>query len=309
MTIPPPPEAPFHEVLTHAIQRRNLTLERLSVRLRAQGTPVSIATLSYWQSGRSVPTRARSLQAVEHLERILSLPPGYLMSALPGDSSSRWDPLAVLPPNERVVAVLDEMGLDLNRHSTTLVMHDSIRVAATARTHRQTTRQLIRAEHDGLWHTPVVLLSDGSYDPPGLEAGTGCSLGQMAVLEDISAIVAEIVLPRPLYAGDMLLFEYSALREEVMSSHGWYGRQLASSIESLVMEVNLDGPPPVLAEYHYRARDDVPPEQATRTALPLSSQLQMALTDVESGVHSITWNLESDHVPGLTRDPDQMLPV
>ena len=87
MTIPPPPEAPFHEVLTHAIQRRNLTLERLSVRLRAQGTPVSIATLSYWQSGRSVPTRARSLQAVEHLERILSLPPGYLMSALPGDAT------------------------------------------------------------------------------------------------------------------------------------------------------------------------------------------------------------------------------
>ncbi len=91
----------------------------------------------------------------------------------------------------------------------------------------------------------------------------------------------------------MLLFEYRVLREEVMSSHGWYGRQLASSIESLVMEVNLDGPPPVLAEYHYRARDDVPPEQATRTALPLSSQLQMALTDP---------SLAAEHKTALVRD-------
>ena len=41
------------------------------MRLDAAGVPVSIATLSYWQSGRSLPTRSRSYHTLVELERIL----------------------------------------------------------------------------------------------------------------------------------------------------------------------------------------------------------------------------------------------
>ena len=60
---PDQPES-FAEVLTAAIQGRGLSLERIRARLDAAGVPVSIATLSYWQSGRSLPTRSRSSSAM-----------------------------------------------------------------------------------------------------------------------------------------------------------------------------------------------------------------------------------------------------
>lgn len=81
-------EFTFAEVLSQAVGE----LDRLSTRLSQLGTPTSIATLSYWQTGRSLPTRARSLKAIEHLERILGVPTGHLVRSLPGDQMSRWTP-------------------------------------------------------------------------------------------------------------------------------------------------------------------------------------------------------------------------
>lgn len=56
-TMPEPLQADseFARVLRAAIQARGLGLERIRDRLRVQGISVSLATLSYWQSGRSRP--------------------------------------------------------------------------------------------------------------------------------------------------------------------------------------------------------------------------------------------------------------
>jgi hypothetical protein len=50
-------EPEFAEVLREAIRARGLGLERIRERLLAHGVSVSMATLSYWQSGRSRPER------------------------------------------------------------------------------------------------------------------------------------------------------------------------------------------------------------------------------------------------------------
>ena len=50
-------EREFADVLRAAIQARGLGLERIRERLLAHGVSVSMATLSYWQSGRSQPER------------------------------------------------------------------------------------------------------------------------------------------------------------------------------------------------------------------------------------------------------------
>ena len=61
---------------------RGLSLARLQHRLADSGTPVSVATLSYWQSGRSQPERLDSFHAVVGLEDVLGLPAGGLSRLL-----------------------------------------------------------------------------------------------------------------------------------------------------------------------------------------------------------------------------------
>ena len=85
-TVPDPPYAPnsFSRALTDAIARRGLTLDRITRRLADADLRVSNATISYWSTGRSLPTRARSLAVVRELERILGVHEGSLVDAIPG---------------------------------------------------------------------------------------------------------------------------------------------------------------------------------------------------------------------------------
>src|SRR3954470_12026440 len=73
----------FAEALRSAIRSSGLSLDRIQARLRARGTPVSIAALSYWQSGKRQPERNDSLTALAELETILKLPAGSLLALLP----------------------------------------------------------------------------------------------------------------------------------------------------------------------------------------------------------------------------------
>jgi len=57
----------FARNLRAAIDASGLGLERLSHRLRERGPGLSVATLSYSQSGRSIPTRRSSLAALTYI--------------------------------------------------------------------------------------------------------------------------------------------------------------------------------------------------------------------------------------------------
>ncbi|TDC68141.1 XRE family transcriptional regulator, partial [Actinomadura sp. GC306] len=73
----------FAGALRQAIQASGLTLERIRHRLCRRGLTVSVATLSYWQRGRSRP---RSRDVVVALEEILQVPPGTLTELLDDDA-------------------------------------------------------------------------------------------------------------------------------------------------------------------------------------------------------------------------------
>lgn len=73
---------PFAPALRAAIRVRGLGLERIRYRLRSRGTPISLATLSHWQSGRCRPERTESLQALANLEEIVGVPQGALTRLL-----------------------------------------------------------------------------------------------------------------------------------------------------------------------------------------------------------------------------------
>jgi hypothetical protein len=73
---------PFSRELRAAIKASGLGLDRIQVRLRNRGIPISVTALSYWQSGKRQPERARSISAVRALEEILGRPAGSLVRLL-----------------------------------------------------------------------------------------------------------------------------------------------------------------------------------------------------------------------------------
>lgn len=73
---------PFAVELRAAIKASGLGLDRIQQRLRRRGIPVSVTALSYWQSGKRQPERARSISAIHALEEILQRPPGSLVRLL-----------------------------------------------------------------------------------------------------------------------------------------------------------------------------------------------------------------------------------
>lgn len=80
---------PFALALRTAIRVRGLGLERIQYRLRRRGVPVSLATLSHWQSGRSRPDRPNSFAALAVLEQILRVPSGALLRLLTEEEDQR----------------------------------------------------------------------------------------------------------------------------------------------------------------------------------------------------------------------------
>lgn len=84
-------DADFASVLRDAITASELTLRDLRAALDERGAPVSLSSLSTWQSGTSRPERRTSLRVVEQLEDVLGLPAGRLREAL-GPRSARTRP-------------------------------------------------------------------------------------------------------------------------------------------------------------------------------------------------------------------------
>ncbi|GAA1388118.1 helix-turn-helix transcriptional regulator [Luteococcus peritonei] len=281
----------FPDVLSKAIARRNLTLDRLSQRLRAAGTPVSIATLSYWQTGRSLPTRNRSLKAIAELEKILRVPVGHLTSALPGDAISRWEPVTRLPRDEQIDGILREMGIDPRRPYTTLTVQDSLHVDRANHVQTETTRQLIRAEVDGLDRFGLAFQQSSPEDvPPSIQAGVGCSLGRVVQFEEDGLVVGEILLPRPLRHGELAMMDYEISWDTADDFDPGFARELRSPVRYQVMDLHFDNGLPREVNYWMSPRRDVSGNGAPMNQqLAVSCYVQMVLTDPAPGSHGMGW--------------------
>lgn len=206
----------FAGALRQAIQASGLTLERIRHRLGQRGLTVSVATLSYWQRGRSRP---RSRAVVTTLEEILRVPagtltellddpapaavpapggtargapgrPGHAKGAAPGPypGGERSRAAAELWPDPdryaRLVAQLDRSGDHrLERLST----HDVLVLGRDRRPRGLTVREVLRATGDDVdrvvcVHLAVVPEDPGSApdpDPPAAR-GSGAALDPSA---------------------------------------------------------------------------------------------------------------------------------
>lgn len=208
----PPRATTFQSALTDAIAARGVTLDWLRRRLSDRGSPVSLATLSYWRSGRSRPEHPASLDALAELEDLLGLAPSALSSLL-GPSrriapGARPAPLADVV-DERVdlvqeaLAALDLAGPPQLADET---VHVTVDVDATGCTRRIATRSTLRVLVDGAQRLPLILVADTITRAPDIVTHGG-RLGRDRSRPELGLVAREFMFPEPMRAGERVAAE------------------------------------------------------------------------------------------------------
>jgi hypothetical protein len=209
---------PFHIALRTAIAASGLSLETIQRRLLARGHEVSVASLSYWQRGRSRPERASSLDTVRGLDRVLGLPSGSLISLLgPSRPRGRWAnhvpgsvPYTELGHSARSLSMVsDTIDPETNQRLETLSHHQDLHLDADGRGYRMTVRRVLRARAEGADRMLVMNVGD---DPeagsPVFTAGVNCQLGRTVYDEEEDVTAAELLFHHKLSIGETYLAEY-----------------------------------------------------------------------------------------------------
>lgn len=208
-----PLHADFAHALTRSIEASGKSYRALAADVTAAGGRLSAPTLRAWASGRSGPTRRASLDAVAVLEQVLGEPTGMLKRHLlerPTPKTAR----GAAHDLRELLSSVDELRKEWRIPSFLGTTRDALFSSLVLDGPLGGTvqhRSVMRAVHDGV---SSVLLA---VDPIGwssteeedwslsLRSGT---LGRFAALrEDVTII--EIVPPRPLRAGEVLVVELS----------------------------------------------------------------------------------------------------
>lgn len=219
----------FAAALRDAMAARDFTLVGLRERLVASGNPVSMATLSYWRSGRSQPAGAASLAAVEEIERHLDLAPAALVDRI-RDRVRPMEAPAVPPlsspvPWERGMEVLDALDSTTHEQFHELSTHLVVDVGADGGARRQQYRVLFQARQGRVTEMPIVEVSDlVCDDPPIFTPLAGCRLGRSHHHDSGQAFGAVLELDHPVVPTETALLEFrvdypSGFREHMVSSH------------------------------------------------------------------------------------------
>lgn len=287
----------FAEVLRGAIRDRGLPLDRLQQRLTAAGTPVSIATLSYWQTGRSIPFRSKSLAALVELERALELTPGHLTRLLDDARSSRSlqrleGRARTLPLSSLATNLVQSLGLSFASTLRTSAIHCRLFVGADRVEMREEVRLVITAHRPDNQAYPVIQrqLTD-THVTPRVVAGTGFVLGRTIALPERQLLLAELLPARPLERGESLMAEYAISWAPVATPTTAHERSSTRGFRELVLQVDFDPAAlPREVRYHFRANYDEAPTDEGVPVPVVNGVAQLVRFNVPPGVHGLYWD-------------------
>ena len=206
----------FAEELRSAIEHSGLSLSVISQRLRARQRPLSVATLSNWQSGRSLPSGEQSLGAVAALEELLGRPPEALADLV---GAPRPRGRSVLPTNfvgrrssrEVFHDALEGLGFESSRqYAHERVFHQFVTIDYSTRTQSFDTRLTVKALESGICRLPAVhvLGKDEPNIAPTYIPLEGCTVGRKVTWPERRAYGVEFIVDGHLDAGQIATFSY-----------------------------------------------------------------------------------------------------
>lgn len=283
----------FPDALRAAIAGSGRSLESLRRRLEERGTPVSIATLSYWQSGRSRPQRGSSLRAVLHLEELLQLPHGHLLDRI-GPRRRPFLPQAEVTAGGLPIdhpdaeLALADLGFGAKPGLVDVTIHDTLDVDDQGIERVRTIRNVVRAVRPGAQRLPALLTIDV---PSGEQAQfvpvSGCRLGRQVLRPEVGVFAAELVLDRPLRLGETAAAEHRVLLPRDLGTAHCIEYYLVREVTELMIWVRFspDKLPSRVAAY-----SDLGGRRASRPiVLGGSTSVQHVLHHVGPGVVGVRW--------------------
>lgn len=302
------PPTTFAEELRAAIKASGLSLDRIQVRLQRRGVPISVTALSYWQSGKRQPERARSISAVRALEEILNRPDGSLVDKLraprprgPARRGAEPTPASAMRfRREALQPLLARLGapLALDQHVGLQLagLNDRCEIGVDGGQRRLTTRAVFKANADDQRRWLLVYYNeDTSRRLPVLRALRNCVIGRMECDDTNGIIAAELIFDRPINKGETCLIEYSLTNHgpPYPSGNNTYWREFRRPIREYLLEIIFD--PARLPKRCHEVRRKASGGQPERRKIRLDrgGDAHAVALDFGPGVFGIEWNWDS----------------
>ncbi|QKW34807.1 helix-turn-helix transcriptional regulator [Actinomadura sp. NAK00032] len=299
----------FAGALRQAVQASGLTLERIRHRLGRRGLTVSVATLSYWQRGRSRP---RSRTVVVALEEVLQVPPGTLTELLddpaptaapPRGPAGRGGPAApggagdrarsvrdLWPDPERYACLVGQLDRSGDHRLERLSIHDVYRLDEVRRSWTLSVRTVVRAAGDDIDRIVCVHQVAGGPAAAGAAGLTGvryCRPGRVRAEGGLMAF--ELVFDRVLSAGDTAVVEYE-LGPAAEPPSDSYDRRFAHPVHDYVAIIQFDGGRLPARCYGFTAESShAPRRRLGELWVGTSGSANIAVGSVRRGIVGIEW--------------------
>ncbi|WP_431046791.1 hypothetical protein ACQUSR_32450 [Streptomyces sp. P1-3] len=290
----------FATVLREALRQRGLPLERVRDRLKAQGINVSLATLSYWQRGRSQPERAQSLRAVDALETILDLPEGTLRSLLgpprprgraPSGPQDLTASQRVFGENSVVEQALGEAFAHFNEDISAVVIRETVRLDEHRCIRSVSVNQVLRAIRDGAGRITVVHHIDDT-ETESIDVVANCGrLGSVRFLPELRSIVVEILFGRELDKNETMVVDYDVLLGPSRQISTHHERRTRVNLRDYLLHVYFHPAAlPVGCRSYYRERIGAEARNTRRISLDISHSAHMLPVRCPAGIHGMAWD-------------------
>ncbi len=289
-----PSASAFARAFREATDQRGLSLERITFHLRRRGHDLSAATLSYWRTGRSVPQRSASIAALGALEEILGVDRGSLAALVPprpargvGDTRTTVQAERFIKRADIISEMMASIGLTWDTGFEYLSIHDRIQIRRDGTLDSQIVTNLMRAARDGVDRLPAWYGHDDDRSYPFISAEINCRIGQVREGPNLPLIVAELLLPRPLNAGEVIFMQYRyGAAGQTVPVNDWY-RGYIAPIREAYLEVQFDGKAiPVTAQEIF----EVGNEERTTPLAVTDVALRRYRRDFGPGVWGMRWD-------------------
>lgn len=290
----------FATALRGAIEHSGLSLTTISQRLRARHRPVSVATLSNWQSGRSLPGGDQSLGVVAALEELLGRSPDSLADLvgaprLRGRSLNPTSFLGRRTSKEVFEDALEELGFEsAQQYAHERVFHELAVIDSSRDVQRFDYRLMVRALESGVCRLPAVYVL-GPTEPniaPHYTPIDGCTIGRRVVWPERRAYGVELRVDGRLDAGQVATFAYRVEMKARATDLTAAMYSLPRRANDVLLEVEFRGDlKPVDCERYRRTQAG---ESVTSVRLDSRDRLQLSEARFGPGTFGLRWAWEED---------------
>jgi hypothetical protein len=240
---------PFDRALRAALERRELSLESLQRRLRADGYSISLAALSYWQRGLRRPERPESLRVVMAVEGILDLPRASLVALL-GPPRPRGRRAAdggppeftdLLGPSTGLARVLDGVDAAVNLNFQHLGLQGDLFLGDDRSWYLERVRRVVTARQDHADRFVAIHVPDvPGQSPPALRPISGCRLGRVQADPESGFQAAELVFDHVLASGHPHVFEYEYIPPGPAAGIDRYQHASRQPVRQIALRTHFD---------------------------------------------------------------------